>query len=574
MLAVLGVLGFSFKAILIKLAYGWAPVDPVTLMALRMLYSAPFFLLMAWRSGRAPGARRIAPRDARLLIGLGFVGYYLSSLLDFLGLQYITASLERLVLFLYPTIVVVLSALFFAQPVTRRAVAALALSYAGIALAVFHDVRITGDPAAIALGSALVFGSAIGYAIYLVSAGGIIGRLGSSRFIAWAMLASTVFIIVQFALTRPVSALAGAVVGAGACTGDGGVLHGAADVDDRRIDPAHGREHGVARGLARPDVHDRLRRADPRRTDQPPADDRRGARAVRRDARLARRRPDARRAAWMGGTPFATAQSEFNVPSIAPQGVLPMAPDTLERSSLDLTDPSLLRQKCYVDGQWIDADDRGFDAGRRPGDRRVRRHAPMFHAAETKRAIDAASRAFPAWRAKTAKERGAILRKWNDLMLANADDLARILTAEQGKPLAEAKGEITIGAAYVEWFAEEAQAHLRRRHPDDGQRPPPRRRQGAGRRLRGDHAVEFPIVDDHAQGFARARSRLHRRHQAGGSDAVFRVRARRTRRARRLSAGRPQRRHRRCTVDRRRDVRQSHRAQALVHGLNARSAAC
>jgi drug/metabolite transporter (DMT)-like permease len=207
LLAVLGVLGFSFKAILIKLAYRWAPVDPVALLTLRMLYAAPFFMLMAWWSGRAPGTAPIASRDAWLLAGLGFIGYYLSSLLDFLGLQYITASLERLVLFLYPTIVVVLSAIFLAQPITRRAVAALALSYSGIALAVLHDVRITGDPHAIALGSALVFASAVGYAIYLVGAGGVIARLGSSRFIAWAMLASTLFISLQFLLTRPLSAL-------------------------------------------------------------------------------------------------------------------------------------------------------------------------------------------------------------------------------------------------------------------------------------------------------------------------------------------------------------------------------
>ena len=206
--AVLGVLGFSFKAILIKLAYAAAPVDPVTLLALRMLYSAPFFVAIAWWAGRAKGAAPIAPRDFRLLLALGFIGYYLSSLLDFLGLQYVTASLERLVLFLYPTIVVVLSALFLSQPVTRRAAVALALSYAGIALAVWHDIRFTGDPAAIALGSALVVGSAAGYAIYRVAAGGIIARLGSSRFIAWAMLASAVFVLVQFALTRPLSALA------------------------------------------------------------------------------------------------------------------------------------------------------------------------------------------------------------------------------------------------------------------------------------------------------------------------------------------------------------------------------
>ncbi len=208
LLAVVGVLGFSFKAILIKLAYRYGPADPVALLTLRMLYAAPFFLAMAWWSGRAPGARPIGASDMRRLVGLGFIGYYVSSLLDFMGLQYITASLERLVLFLYPTIVVVLSAIFLAKPVTRRAVAALVLSYAGIALAVWHDVRITGDAPAIALGSALVFASAVGYAIYLVGAGGIIARLGSSRFIAWAMLASTVFIGVQFALTRRVEALA------------------------------------------------------------------------------------------------------------------------------------------------------------------------------------------------------------------------------------------------------------------------------------------------------------------------------------------------------------------------------
>ena len=178
LLAVLGVLGFSFKAILIKLAYRTAPVDPVALLTLRMLYSAPFFIAIAWWSGRAPGTAPIGWRDARLLAGLGFIGYYLSSLLDFLGLQYVTASLERLMLFLYPTIVVVLSAIFLAQPITRRTVAALALSYSGIAIAVAHDIRFTGDAHAIALGATLVFSSAVGYAIYLVAAGGIIARLG------------------------------------------------------------------------------------------------------------------------------------------------------------------------------------------------------------------------------------------------------------------------------------------------------------------------------------------------------------------------------------------------------------
>ena len=133
-----------------------------------------------------------------------------------------------------------------------------------------------------------------------------------------------------------------------------------------------------------------------------------------------------------------------------------MAPDTIDRSPLAIEDPSLLRQQCYVDGQWIGADDGGSMPVVDPATGALVGSVPVFHAAETKRAIDAANRALPAWRAKTAKERSAILRKWHDLMQANAGDLARILTAEQGKPLAEAKGEIAIAAAYVEWFAEEA----------------------------------------------------------------------------------------------------------------------
>ena len=133
-----------------------------------------------------------------------------------------------------------------------------------------------------------------------------------------------------------------------------------------------------------------------------------------------------------------------------------MAPDTIERANLALNDPSLLRQQCYVDGHWVAADDGGSMPVIDPATGIPIGTAPVMHAAETKRAIDAANRAWPAWRGKTAKERSVILRKWNDLMLANRDDLALILTSEQGKPLAEAKGEVTIGAAYVEWFAEEA----------------------------------------------------------------------------------------------------------------------
>ncbi|HVR94215.1 MAG TPA: DMT family transporter [Casimicrobiaceae bacterium] len=118
--AVIGILGFSFKAILIKLAYSWGPIDPITLLTLRMIYSVPFFALMAWWATRSPDAKPMKRPDWLAILWLGFIGYYLASLLDFIGLQYITASLERLVLFLNPTMVVLLSMVLFRQRVGGR----------------------------------------------------------------------------------------------------------------------------------------------------------------------------------------------------------------------------------------------------------------------------------------------------------------------------------------------------------------------------------------------------------------------------------------------------------------------
>jgi succinate-semialdehyde dehydrogenase/glutarate-semialdehyde dehydrogenase len=133
-----------------------------------------------------------------------------------------------------------------------------------------------------------------------------------------------------------------------------------------------------------------------------------------------------------------------------------MAPDTIERAVPALADPSLLRMQCYVDGQWRNADGGATQPVVNPATGKTIGRVPDFGAAETKRAIAAADRAWPAWRAKTAKERSNLLRRWFELIVANTDDLALILTTEQGKPLAESRGEITIGAAYIEWFAEEA----------------------------------------------------------------------------------------------------------------------
>jgi drug/metabolite transporter (DMT)-like permease len=207
-MAIVGVLGFSFKAILIKLAYAWAPIDAVTLLTLRMIYATPFFLLMALWSTRTRGTPLMGRRDWIAIFWLGFIGYYLASLLDFMGLQYVTAALERLMLYLYPTMVVVISAIFLKQRITGRILLALALSYAGIVLVFGRDLSLAGDSHALWLGGALVFASSLLYAFYLVGAGPVIARLGSLRFIALAMLTSALFVFAQFAATRPASALA------------------------------------------------------------------------------------------------------------------------------------------------------------------------------------------------------------------------------------------------------------------------------------------------------------------------------------------------------------------------------
>ncbi len=122
---------------------------------------------------------------------------------------------------------------------------------------------------------------------------------------------------------------------------------------------------------------------------------------------------------------------------------------------MKLSDPKLLRQKCYVDGQWIDADSGETIKVTNPVDRNAIGTIPRLGTHETRRAIEAANKAYPAWRAKTAKERAAILRKWYELMLENKEDLARIMTSEQGKPISESRGEIAYGASFIEWFAEE-----------------------------------------------------------------------------------------------------------------------
>lgn len=201
--ALLAAVGFSAKAILVKLAY-LDHVDAITLLALRMLFAVPFFIGVAlWI--RRQHAEPLNTHDKLLVLGLGLIGYYLSSLLDFLGLQYISAGLERLILFLYPTMTVLLSALIYQRAIGGKVIAAMALSYAGIALVFLHDVGV--KEGSIVLGASLVFASTLSYSAYLVGAGHAIKRIGTTRFTAYAMVVASAASLLQFVVMRPMSAL-------------------------------------------------------------------------------------------------------------------------------------------------------------------------------------------------------------------------------------------------------------------------------------------------------------------------------------------------------------------------------
>jgi drug/metabolite transporter (DMT)-like permease len=203
-MAIAGVVCFSLRPVLIKLAYGYV-VDPITLLALRMIFSLPFFLAAAAWVGRDAARAPIARRDAWAILVLGFVGYYFASFVDFLGLQYISAGLGRLILFVYPTLVVILSAAFLHKRPSARELVALGVTYAGIALVMANAAK--GANRDLALGAALCFASAAGYAVYLVASSQVVQRVGSMRFTAYAMSVASGFCIAQFLLLRPLSAL-------------------------------------------------------------------------------------------------------------------------------------------------------------------------------------------------------------------------------------------------------------------------------------------------------------------------------------------------------------------------------
>ena len=202
LLAAAGSIAFSGKAIIVKLAYRHG-VDAITLVMFRMLFAVPFFIAMAWWAGR--GKDSLTRSDWLGVLGLGFSGYYLSSFLDFLGLQYISASFERLILYLNPTLVLVLGWVLYKRKISYRQGVAMAVSYSGVLLVFGHEVSLVGEH--VALGAALVFSSAITYAVYLSYSGQMVQRLGSLRLAGLATTVACVLCIVQFAVLKPAAAL-------------------------------------------------------------------------------------------------------------------------------------------------------------------------------------------------------------------------------------------------------------------------------------------------------------------------------------------------------------------------------
>jgi len=209
--AVVGVLAFSFRPILIKLSYAAHPVSPVTLLFLRMTLSLPFFLAIAWWLRHQEP--RLSGREWAAVAGLGFLGYYLASFLDFIGLQWVGAGVGRLILYLFPTLVLLLSFVFLKKTPSARELIALALSYAGIVLVV--SSQIGGDNRLFALGAALVFASALCYATYLVAGSQVVKRVGSMRFTAYSTVVATLPAVIQFLVmeSRESLQLPGAVWG-------------------------------------------------------------------------------------------------------------------------------------------------------------------------------------------------------------------------------------------------------------------------------------------------------------------------------------------------------------------------
>ncbi|HEK1684126.1 TPA: DMT family transporter [Pseudomonas putida] len=205
--AVLAALGFSFKAIFVKLAYAAGPVDAVTLLALRMGLSLPLFAWLVWAS-RGSASTPLTLGDGFRVAVLGLLGYYLSSLFDFYGLQFISAGLERLILFTYPTLVLVFQAIALRERPTPRTLVAMGLCYLGLGIAFVHDLGTAGGGHAVLVGSLWVFASAVTYALYYSGTGMMLKRMGSMRMAGLCGSASSLMVLAHYLLVADVTQLA------------------------------------------------------------------------------------------------------------------------------------------------------------------------------------------------------------------------------------------------------------------------------------------------------------------------------------------------------------------------------
>jgi drug/metabolite transporter (DMT)-like permease len=205
---VIAAICFAGKAVLIRMAYAAGPVDSITLLMLRMVFSLPVcVLVLLWQRSREDGPKPLTRSDWLIMMWLGFLGYYIASFLDFWGLEYISSALERILLFTYPTLVVLISAIAYKRPIHFKEIAALLLTVAGTVICFANDMRLASSPGALWKGAALVLGSAFCYALFLIGSGRNVARIGSLRFSALAIAIASGFVIAQFLALRPISGL-------------------------------------------------------------------------------------------------------------------------------------------------------------------------------------------------------------------------------------------------------------------------------------------------------------------------------------------------------------------------------
>jgi drug/metabolite transporter (DMT)-like permease len=207
LIAFVGAILFSTKAIMVKMAFAKVQVDALSLLALRMLFSLPFYLVTAFIVNNQPGNKKMTRKQWLATFILGLFGYYLSSLFDFIGLQYISAGLERLILFLYPTFTVLIGTFVFKQRLYQNQVWALVLTYIGIGIAYYGELRIDSGNPNFFWGSFLIFLCAITYASYIAGSGKVIPDVGATKFTTYAMLFSTLGVFLHYDLRGNYDAL-------------------------------------------------------------------------------------------------------------------------------------------------------------------------------------------------------------------------------------------------------------------------------------------------------------------------------------------------------------------------------